>query len=266
VVDFYIDDMRLARRTVPVISSCRVTAGTFPRGEALGVQLKVAGPAGGVGHASAHAKNVDYFRRVKALDLDNEAGSRADMLALWRYAVRLAEEWNSPGIMIDLEVYNNYRAYNTAWVAEARGETTDALIPQCEEVGQDLAKIIEEEYPQCVAWSLFSRLEKSVRIPGREAPILTTPSYVTLGLLQYAKANNVPLRYICGGEPAPGGCGKTQRLTRPLPGGLIELLRRWVDEDLPRRRRLMRDYLISTRRRLAEYEDSEARECTLERL
>ena len=164
--------------------------------------------ADGGGHASAHAKTPDYFRRVKALDLDNEAGNRADMMTLWRYAVRLARDWNSPGIMIDLEAYNNYRAYNTAWVAEQRGESIDTVIAKCERVGEDLARIIEEEYPQCVVWSLFSRLERSNHVAGREAPIFTTPSYITLGLLKYAKANRVPLKYICGGETTPGYCNK----------------------------------------------------------
>ena len=45
-------------------------------------------------------------------------------------------------------------------------------------------------------------------MPGREAPVLTTPSYITLGLLKYAKAHNVPLRYICGGETTPGYCNR----------------------------------------------------------
>jgi hypothetical protein len=170
-------------------------------------------PDGG-GHASAHAANFDYFRRVKGLDLDGEAGNRADMLTLWRYAVRMAKEWNSPGIMIDLEAYNNYRAYNNAWVAEERGEPIDAVIPQCKKVGEDLARIIEEEYPQCIVWSLFSRLERSVRVPGRDAPILTTPSYITLGLLEYAKANNVPLKYVCGGETTPGYCNRSVEALR----------------------------------------------------
>ncbi len=50
----------------------------------------IGAPPDGGGHASAHAKNADDFRRVEALNLDNEAGNRADMLTLWRYAVRLA--------------------------------------------------------------------------------------------------------------------------------------------------------------------------------
>jgi len=356
-VDFYIDDMRLARRTVPVISSASATARTFPRGEALDVRLKIAGPTEGArvrcriadtpleftqaldeketrlefptkgleagghhavvelvdasgkvldsrrqcfrslqpgkrsylklitfytgpvakateekfqvlndsayagvaipllgsydtapvppyasfgpqaamlrrvltidpwpwvtlnrfigarpdggGHASSHADDVEYFRRVPGMDLDGQAGNRADMLTLWRYAVRMAKEWKSPGIMIDLEAYNNYRAYNTAWVAAEREEDIDTVIEQCEEVGEDLARIIEEEYPECVVWSLFSRLERSVPVAGREGEIFTTPSYVTLGLLEYAKAHGVPLKYICGGETTPGYCNRS---------------------------------------------------------
>lgn len=353
-VDFYVDDMRLVKRTVPAIASCTVSARTFPRGESLGVQLKIVGPAQGAqvrcrivgtqleftralsgrettfafptkgltpgghqavveligpsgqvvdsreqffaslepgkrsylklitfytppidqateeklrvlnesayagvaiplvgsysaepvpafesfqpqaamirraltidpwpwvsmnrfvgarpdggGHASSHAKDFEYFSRVKGLDLDGQAGNRGDMLAIWRHAVRLAKTWNSPGIMLDLEAYNNYRAYDTAWVASERGESTKTVIAQCERVGEDLARIIEQEYPPCLVWSLFSRLEHSYRVTGRDAELLTTPSYITLGLLKYAKAHRVPLKYICGGETTPGYC------------------------------------------------------------
>lgn len=364
-VDFFVDDMRLVRRTEPEITSCSATARSFPRGEALGVKLKIAGPpqaaqvrcripgtpleftqsiaekeiglvfptkdlaAGGHeavvelidpsgkvldsrkqyfrslqpgkrsylklitfytgtiaqateekfrvlndsayagvaiplsgsydtapvppfeslepqaamlrrvlkidpwpwvtmnrfvgprpdggGHSSAPAGARDYFGRVNGLDLDGKAGNRADMLTLWRYAVRLARQWHSPGIMIDLEAYNNYRAYNTAWVAETRCESIDATIAGCKKVGEDLAKTIQEEYPECIVWSLFSRLEKSIRVPGREGEILTTPSYITLGLLEYARANNVPLKYICGGETTPGYCNRSvEALTQKI--------------------------------------------------
>ena len=169
----------------------------------------IGAPSGDKTHAHTHAKDVNYFLRVKALDLDNGAGNRADMMKLWRYAVRMAREWKSPGIMLDLEAYNHGRTYSTAWVAQQRGETIDETIAKCEKVGEDLAKIIQEEYPGCMVWSLFSRLEKTVRVPGRGAPILTTPGYITLGLLKYAKAHNVPLRYLCGGETTPGYCNKS---------------------------------------------------------
>jgi len=113
-------------------------------------------PDGG-GHASAHAKRPEYFFRVNGLDLDGRAGNRGDMSALWRHAVRLAKTWNSPGVMIDLEAYNNYRAYDTAWVASERGDSIEAMIVQCEKAGEDLARIIEEEYPRCVVCMALPR-------------------------------------------------------------------------------------------------------------
>ncbi|NOZ20620.1 MAG: hypothetical protein GXP25_05975 [Planctomycetes bacterium] len=161
------------------------------------------------GHANSHAKDINYFRAIKALDLDNEAGARADFLKIWRHAVRAAREWKSPGVMIDLEAYNDYRTYNTAWVAKERGETIEETIRKCEQLGADLAKIIADEYPQCIVWSLFSRLEKSYVVSGYREKIYTTPSYITLGLLKYAKANNIPLKYLCGGETTPGYCNKS---------------------------------------------------------
>ena len=169
----------------------------------------IAAPADGSGHAAKHAKDLKYFQRIKGLDLDNETGARADMLKLWRYAVRAAREWNSPGIMIDLEAYNNYRAYNVASIAKERGETVDEVIRKCEQLGADLGKIVQEEYPACVIWSLFSRFEKSLTLPGRDGKVYTTVSYIGLGLLKYAKANKVPLKYLCGGETTPGYCNKS---------------------------------------------------------
>jgi len=168
----------------------------------------IAAPPDGSGHAAKHAQNLKYFQSIKGLDLDNETGARADTLKLWRYAVRLARQWQSPGIMFDPEAYNWYRAYHAALVAAERGETAEAVIAKCEKLGADFARIIAEEYPACVVWSLFSRMEKSHRVGGREDPVYTTTTYITLGMLKYAKQNNVPLKFLCGGETTPGYCNK----------------------------------------------------------
>jgi len=192
--------------------------------------------ADGGGHASGPVTKRDYFLRVKGLDLDGQAGNRADMLAIWRHAVRQAKAWNSPGIMIDLEAYNNYRTENVAWLATERGEGLADVIAGCEKVGEELAKIIAEEYPQCIVWSLFSRLEKPRRVAGEEAEVLHTPSYITLGLLKYAKAHQVPLKYICGGESTPGYCNRS-----------IEQLQRKIadrDRDVARYREQFSEHLF----------------------
>jgi hypothetical protein len=169
----------------------------------------IGAPADRQGHAASHATNLGYFARIKALDLDNETGAREDMMKQWRLAVRAAREWKSPGIMWDPEAYNDYRAYQVPNVAKARGETVDQVIEKCEKVGADFARIIAEEYPECAVWSLFSRFEHSDAVPGRKDRIFTTPTYIALGMLRYAKEKNVPLKFLCGGETTPGYCNKS---------------------------------------------------------
>ena len=157
-------------------------------------------------HPSTAGSRPEYFARIKTLDLDNAAGARKDMMDEWRLAVRIAKAWRSPGIVIDLEAYNDYRAYEVKYVAEQRGETPAQVIAACEQIGADLAKIIEEEYPQCLVWSLFSRVDKDVqvRLPGYEGPVYPTPGHITLGFLKYCKAHKVPAKYLCGGETTVG--------------------------------------------------------------
>ena len=46
-VDFYFDNLRLAKRTVPAMLACNVSARTFPRGEGVSVGVKTAGPISG---------------------------------------------------------------------------------------------------------------------------------------------------------------------------------------------------------------------------
>jgi hypothetical protein len=161
------------------------------------------------GHAASHALHLDYFLNIKGLALGNGEVARADYLKLWRLAVRAAREWRSPGVMWDPEAYNDYRAYEVPFVAKARGESADDVIRKCEALGADMAKIVAEEYPQCVVWSLFSRLEVPRSLPGRKEKCYTTTTHMTLGLLKYAKEKKVPLKYLCGGETTPGYCDKS---------------------------------------------------------
>jgi len=146
----------------------------------------------------------EYFTRIPILDLDNETGARADMLTMWRYAVRAAKELGAPGIVLDLEAYNNYQAYQVSYVAERRQEPVGDVIGKCEAVGADLAKICEEEYPECIVWSLFSHLRSPGRLAGYSGPVCPTTGHITLGFLRYAQEHKVPCKYLCGGETDVG--------------------------------------------------------------
>jgi len=158
--------------------------------------------------SAAQAREQEYFRRIRGLDLGNEAGARADFLAEWRLAVRLARTWRAPGVTVDFEAYNDYSAYQVPAVAEKRGESVEQVIGACRALGAEMAMVIGAEYPGCIVWSLFSRLEHRQVLPGSAEGLLTTPSYITLGLLEYARDQRVPLRYLCGGETTPGYCSR----------------------------------------------------------
>src|SRR5229473_2736277 len=58
-----------------------------------------------------------YFQRFRGLDLEGKAGAQNDFLENWRNALRLARETGVPGIVCDLEFYNNYKAYDIAELA-----------------------------------------------------------------------------------------------------------------------------------------------------
>lgn len=164
----------------------------------------IGSPEDAQGHAGANAADPGYFQKIKILDLDNAAGARAQYLALFRLAVRLARELKSPGIVLDLEAYNNYPVYNVGYVAERRGETPQQVIAGCEKLGADMARVCAEEYPACVVWSLFSRLETRQSVPGLDQPALTTVGCMSLGFLKYCLAQHLPTRYLCGGEDSVG--------------------------------------------------------------
>lgn len=146
----------------------------------------------------------EYFKRIKAMDLDNAAGARADFLRIWRLALRLARRLDAPGIVADFEAYNNYRAYSPVWVAEQRGETVDKVIQQLRQLGADLADIVAEEYPKAVIWQLFFDPYSTPYTAPDGRKVTRTCNYVNLGILDRAVEKGIPLTLIDGAETAVG--------------------------------------------------------------
>lgn len=164
----------------------------------------IGSPKHSQGHPARPAAAVEYFQRIPILDLDNETGARADFLKLFRIAARAARRWGSPGLVIDPEAYNNYLAYRVSYVAQQRGESVAQTIAKCEALGADMARIVEEEYPECIVWTLFTRLDENFAKPGDSGRIYTTPAYIIKGFLDYAQHHRVPCKCLCGGEVALG--------------------------------------------------------------
>jgi len=145
-------------------------------------------------HSSAPKEGGTYFGRIVGMDIDNQAGALGDFLDIWRLSLRLAKKLQAPGVVLDLEAYNDYSTYDIRYLASTRGETLERVRERLIAIGAQMADIVAQEYPTAIIWSLFTRLD---------AP-LSTPGAMCEGILQQAKQKSIPLRLIDGGETNVG--------------------------------------------------------------
>lgn len=149
---------------------------------------------------------VPYFERFPGLDLDGAAGAQKDFLQNWRNALRLARETAAPGIVCDLEFYNNYRAYDLSELARMTSKPQDEVIDQLKKVGARMADIAATEYPGTTLWFFFTGFTRPDYriIDGR--PYYLAATYVAEGLLEQIQRERLPLRVLSGGEVGLGYC------------------------------------------------------------
>jgi len=150
--------------------------------------------------------SVPYFQRFQGLDLDDKAGAQSDFLEDWRNALRLAKETGVPGIVCDLEFYNNYKAYDLADLARMTSMPQRDVLDELRQLGARLADISGAEYPGASIWFLFTgftRPEYRV-IEGR--PYYLAATYIVEGLLDQIQRHHLPLRVLSGGEVGLGYC------------------------------------------------------------
>ncbi|MBU0610836.1 MAG: hypothetical protein KKI08_23355 [Armatimonadetes bacterium] len=188
---------------VPQMKMVRETLKIDPWPWVFGNRL-IGRPPDARGHSSGPKTDAEYFKAINIMALDDQTPARDDYLKQFRLAVRMAREWKSPGIVLDLEAYHNYQAYDVAYVAEKRGETVAQVIRGCEKIGEDMARICEAEYPECIVWSLFSHMLNPRHVSGYDGLVYYTPSHIILGFLEYCKQHKLPTKYLCGGEDSPG--------------------------------------------------------------
>ena len=156
------------------------------------------------GRSHSGGSGKEYFRRIKAMDLDDEVGARSDFIKLWRLALRLARQLDAPGIVADFEAYNNYLAYDPRWLAQRRGESVDEVIRKLRELGAELADVVAEEYPDAIIWQLFfDPYNKPYKTPDGRS-FTRSVNYINLGLLDRAKELGIRPVLIDGAEVALG--------------------------------------------------------------
>ena len=149
---------------------------------------------------------VPYFQMFQGLDLDGKAGAQNDFLQNWRNALRLARKTGVPGIVCDLEFYNNYKAYDVAELARMTSKPQPEVLYLLRHLGARMADISSAEYPGASIWFLFTgftRSEHKVRPAGLYDLAAT---YIVEGLLDQIQLHHLPVRVLSGGEVGLGYC------------------------------------------------------------
>jgi hypothetical protein len=149
---------------------------------------------------------VPYFQRFQGLDLDGKAGGQNDFLENWRNPLRLAKETNIPGIVCDLEFYNNYKAYDLAELARMTSMPQQDVLNALRQLGARMADTAAEEYPGATLWFFFTGFTRpDYRVVGGQ-PYYLAATYIAEGLLDQIQHNHLRLRVLSGGELGLGYC------------------------------------------------------------
>ncbi len=155
--------------------------------------------------AEALPKNamVEYYTKIKGMDLYNQTGALDDFFNLWRIALEVAKETGSPGIVLDHEAYGNPLAYDLNYVAREQGKSADEVERRLQEIGARLLDIVDETYPGAVIWCLDTGLDRDIparRLNPWAAAEYRTVTYVVEGLLTRAKEKHSRVIVVSGGE------------------------------------------------------------------
>ena len=149
---------------------------------------------------------VPYFERFQGLDLDGRAGAQGDFLQIWRNDLQLAKATGVPGIVCDLEFYNNYKAYDVAELARMTSKTQDEILSQLHRLGAKMAESAAREYPGATLWFLFTGFTRPApkAIGGKQYDLAAT--YIVEGLLDEIQRDHLALHVLSGGEVGLGYC------------------------------------------------------------
>lgn len=149
---------------------------------------------------------VPYFQRFQGLDLDGKAGAQNDFLENWRSALRVAKEAGVPGIVCDLEFYNNYKAYDVSELARVTSKPQKEVLSLLRQVGARMAEISSAEYPGASIWFLFTGFTRPYYTVIEGRPYYLAATYIVEGLLDQIQQHHLPLRVVSGGEVGLGYC------------------------------------------------------------
>jgi hypothetical protein len=150
------------------------------------------------------------FKSIKGMDLFNEAGALGDFLHVWKTSLQVSKELGSPGIIVDPEAYNNYKSLRVEYVAEQTGKSAEEVRIRLEEIGKELADIVNDTHPGATIWLLSSSLGRTHEASSsKNPPYRATCTYIIIGMLERSKEKGMQIQFVCGGQESLGYCHKT---------------------------------------------------------
>ncbi|MDD5598163.1 MAG: hypothetical protein PHV82_09470, partial [Victivallaceae bacterium] len=143
--------------------------------------------------------STPYFKRIKCVDLYNEAGALKDFYKIFELSLKISKELSS-GIVLDFEDYHCGKdAYDIFKIAKAQNKTVDDIITQLIKIGVHMADTAAKENPNVTIISFFTGLQR-MKYNGANDACLPAYSYIAQGMLMRAKEKNIPLVLVEGGE------------------------------------------------------------------
>jgi hypothetical protein len=141
-----------------------------------------------------------YFYRTRGADLENRTGAQDDFVHIWENSLRAARDAHSPGIVVDLEFYSNYKAYDPFVLAKQAGKSPSETMDLLRKLGARLADTAAKQYPSAVLWFFFTDIGQ-YGIPVVDGvKYYPSPAYIVFGLLEQIRAKGYAFRVIDGGE------------------------------------------------------------------
>jgi len=149
---------------------------------------------------------VPYFQKFQGLDLDAKAGAQQDFLENWRNAFRIARKTQVPGIVFDLEFYNNYKADDISELARMTSMSKQDTLQALKNLGARMADTASAEYPNGMIWILFTGFTRpDYRIIDGQHYFLAG-TYIVEGVLDEIHQHQLALHVLSGGELGLGYC------------------------------------------------------------
>jgi|SRR5271165_6370089 len=141
-----------------------------------------------------------YFTRTHGLDLDDTTGAQHDFLQMWGDCLRAANQSHVPGIVADLELYVNYKAYEPELLAKQIGKPLPETLDLLHRLGTRMADTAAKEYPDAAIWFFFTDLGQYGWKVYDGIKYYPTPAYIILGMLDRIREKHYHLKIISGGE------------------------------------------------------------------